>query len=318
MIFRFPALARVLPMVSAVAVALSADAQGMKPGQRIVFSAPDNGAASNAAPATPSLAPSSPDMSPFADVSPSPPPSFVFTPATPASRRMPSLSPAQATELRRSQDRQKNWALMTPAEIMGVPTAEKIFGVESNAGESVVERYYERTHREDMQMHYTNNASADWNLFGRPPSDLNPGEAGSLSAPVFRPAFDNAPAPKPSTRPAAPFGWPNPFNSVATPPPTPAQQASTAEFQRLLNPHSSSPPRPTPSVFSASTPADLFAPSPGKMGGSPSAPMNPVAKPLPGAVMPQDATSPVPDWKPQLPPWMMSTPPAGTVPQRKF
>ncbi len=61
------------------------------------------------------------------------------------------LSPDELREMDKNLDKQKNWALMTPEEILGVPTAEKILGIpDADQNLSVTERYFKR---QDRQRH---------------------------------------------------------------------------------------------------------------------------------------------------------------------
>ena len=58
------------------------------------------------------------------------------------------LSPDELREMDKNLDKQKNWALMTPEEILGVPTAEKILGIpDVDQNLSVTERYFKRQDR---------------------------------------------------------------------------------------------------------------------------------------------------------------------------
>ena len=58
------------------------------------------------------------------------------------------LSPDELREMDKNLDQQKNWALMTPEEILGVPTAEKILGIpDADQNLSVTERYFKRQDR---------------------------------------------------------------------------------------------------------------------------------------------------------------------------
>src|SRR5271154_2114407 len=115
MILRFSSLICSLLVVCATAVA-SAQAQTQEP---IIFSAPDTNA--------PSLAPRSP-MLPDFDNPVQRQLNFSPAPAMPAPG-VPAISPAQAAQWQQAVDREKNWTLMTPEEIFGLPTAEKILGV---------------------------------------------------------------------------------------------------------------------------------------------------------------------------------------------
>src|SRR6185312_1922520 len=190
MTFRLPALKRLLPILLMVAMSWAASAQNLKRGQQILFSAPDNQTASNT---VPSLAPKPADLSPFINSIRQPPPDFSFTPKSqPLPQPQQTISPAQAEQLRQALNRQKNWTLLTPAEIMGVQTPEKIFGLaETNANQSLAERYFQRQEQADART----NAyifSPEWNLANKERvnqeanvSDANP----KANEPMFSPAF---------------------------------------------------------------------------------------------------------------------------------
>ncbi len=136
------------------AVILSAAAQDGAPqsGQAIIFSTPAGGnTASNALP----LLPQPYEQPNFARElrAPVPMPFFDFEPPAeplPTPPPAPAVSSAEAKRLQRMLDEQKNWALLTPAEILGVSTAEKpSSALEQEAADSeknltVLERYLER------------------------------------------------------------------------------------------------------------------------------------------------------------------------------
>lgn len=63
------------------------------------------------------------------------------------------VSPEQAKAWQKFLDGKKNWTLMTPEEILGLPTAEKILGIPETAEEknlTVEERYLKRQDRERL------------------------------------------------------------------------------------------------------------------------------------------------------------------------
>jgi hypothetical protein len=94
------------------------------PGQPIIFSAPQNGGVPSAAPSTSpgaSAEQNSQNMS-------SPPVFFNFNSEPDASLPRPQqvISPAEEARLRKLQQDRDNWMLMTPGEILGVATPEKV------------------------------------------------------------------------------------------------------------------------------------------------------------------------------------------------
>src|SRR5471032_1860811 len=175
--FSFSNLRRRLA-VAGMVLAASAVAQAQtftQPGQAIIFSAPDNGdAASNA----PSLASPPPVAPGFADTIHAP--GFNFEP--PSKTSAPPPAPAAARVSPGEADRRKNWALMTPAEILGVATPENILKIPERdaAGRrmdpTAVERFYERQNQVQ-----TNGVPS---LRGNFPG----GEYGRLDADIFKPS----------------------------------------------------------------------------------------------------------------------------------
>jgi hypothetical protein len=329
---RFSNFRRLLIVAAAVTAASFAQAQSfMRPGEAIIFSAPDDGDAASNAPSLSARPPSAPG---FGDTIHAPDVNFQNPDVTSVQPPAPQQSAISAAEA----DRRKNWALMTPAEILGVDTPEKILKIPERdaAGQrknsTALERYYERQNAAQTNGSgglFPGMASSRTNNF--PDS-----EASRLNANVFNPSddgFGNTAQPAdPFQKPASGIGavanqngdsgWSKIFISPPTPVQTPAQDADMAEFQKLLEPNQpSSSASPGGGLFSAPqiAPVSTFG-----------QPMNPVATPfgqinggiggLPGGSG-QNAlpvATPAPDWKPQLPPWMLKGPQPGVVPQRKF
>jgi hypothetical protein len=292
-------------------------------GQPIIFSAPDTELATNPAP------PLVPDAVKF-DFSRAFSSPNVATPPSLQPAPAPMISPLQAQAAQQAQkelERKKNWTLMTPAEILGVPTLEKISGVsERNAAGEIknqtpLERYFARQQVEEYAA-MTNeaaaiNATANWNLQGDEP--------GQPSSPGFTPPRNNSlfGTPQNNNVPNANQGvftaWPKTFGSqTAITPVAPtteqieAAKAEAEEFQKLLQPNLAAQPATTPSPF---------APSPSAQSSLFPQPANPAGAPVPvssGVIVPQSvaplptvtgnnnpSTTPVaPEWKRKLPPWM--------------
>ena len=87
----------------------------------------------------------------------------------------PIISPAEQVQLQDLSDRRNNWVLLTPAEILGVTTPEKILGIHeyNSSGQpknlSALERYTERQNQ--MQLANTNafqsaDSSSPWDFSG--------------------------------------------------------------------------------------------------------------------------------------------------------
>jgi hypothetical protein len=151
-------------------------------------------------------------------------------------------------------DGRRNWTLMTPEEIMNVPTPESILGItdpHSDPRLSSVERYWQRQDREQaMQTSNSLRRASAWydeSLEGKAfdPTDANrrnlPNEAVSpVGSPSnFSPFFQSAPSALASMKPKVESIWTSPFpNQVQPEKPTPAQLAGMESFRALMAPPS--------------------------------------------------------------------------------
>lgn len=348
--FSLAFLKRGLPLAAiAGGVVFSAQAQrsAHRGAQPILFSSPvSDDVVSNTSSLLPRL-PESLDLSEVAEA----PAQFNFnrwSQTAPLPSVAPFLSPAEAARERDLLDRRRNWALLTPAEILGVVTPEKILGISERdafgqpKNLTALERYTERQNQL-LGSARTNalqigNATPAW-LF----SDDRRGGSNSIYGgwrnpesmvnPLFNPAPNNpAPAPQNENR-----GWSKLFESTPAPTPlvrgpNPSRTEDMERFSQLLNPG-------PPSAASGATPAlgglktslpqtllnaGLAQSQPGRAGGS-FAPLNSgIGKPaelpkLPGA-WGLSYTSPPPaaPWAPQPAPWLSPTPQPFAAPQRKF
>jgi len=332
---------------AAVATVLPAPAQApMRQGQPILFSTPDNDEVTTN---VPSFSAEPPILSGFAGAVQAPTLNFNAAPRTaplPAPSA-PVVATARAAQLQRQLDERKNWTMLTPEEILGLPTPEKMLGLQERdaAGQpknqTVAERYYERQERQlnsGTNGYAADNSPAQWNFSGSQPPQFTPANNVPGNATLMNRFLNGKPDNNNATASQNPdFNWPKLFSPTATPTaPTPEQQAaaaeSAAEFQKLLEPRSATPAAaktsPGGTIFSASQ-----KPS-GPVLGQPA--MNPIGlsfaplssgistpagvTPLPG--LPDQNVKPAapaaPEWKPQLPPWMLSGPQLGVIPQRKF
>jgi len=332
---------RGLVLAIPMAAAITVRAQGAAPGsgQAIIFSAPEDQAISN----RPSLSPQPPESARLQNVF-EVPPTFNLN-RLPGSGPLPSLGPkvssgmtARAQELL---DRRNNWELLTPAEILGAATPEKIlgiterdaFGQEKNA--SALERYNERQQAMSVRTNATD-LPPDWSLSGDDNLRSNLIYSGSFN-PVdpANPLFKSREAgqPRGGQKEDENNSWSRLFGQP--PPPAPAPDAESQmnmnRFRQLLNPGSSSiAAGTTPSsggiktslpqtllgsgLDQASTPraGASYAPLKG-VGRAPELPR------LPGAWN-LNYTSPPPAavWSPQAAPWLSTEPQPLAVPQRKF
>ena len=331
---------RLLLAGAAVAGVLPARAQGpIGGGQPILFSYPGGGATNASPPITqPQGLPGfvnaiqvpAATFPPAPQIGPLPPPGA------------PPLSPAAAAQLQRQLDEMKNWTLLTPQEILGLTTPEKIMGIADRdaagqlQGKTVAMRYLER--QEQQAGARTNALAADlsparWNLPDNQPWQWNP-------APFARTNGNPGNAPVANFLPnglQVNFGvlpgqnqdavWPKSFSPPPPPAPTPEQLAAAQEFQKLLEPHEPPPgaARFQPGRTGFSKPGTLpIQPAADPIGisfepvkSSISLPVG--VTPLPRLFQSNTLSAPiVPPWKPQPPPWMSSAPQPGVIPQRKF
>jgi len=349
--FSFAKLNRCLLIAGAtLAVAYSAEAQhvGRRPGQVILFSSTDDdGVSSN----MPSLAAKPPGMLDLANAVQSP--AVKFGAASQAEAlpppQPPPVSPARAQQMQRLLDERKNWALLTPEQILGLPTREKILDIQNRdafgqpKNETVVAQYYER---QEQLRDRTNNGN-----YGAPDSasrrDFSGDRELQMNQSIWTPAggrpgnsslmsqfLNGTPDNRSGSAHAPEILWSKSFNLPPPPPKaSPEQQAALEQFQQLLQPHSlPGGTAKSPLLGNPIFPSSSTAPNPafGQPAAIPiGASFTPLSSgiatpagltPLPGILGPTNTVLPafVPEWKPQAPPWASSAPQLGTIPQRKF
>jgi hypothetical protein len=252
--FSFASLKRGLPLAAiAAAVVFPAQAQRLlfRKGQPIMFSAPTS---ENALSNTPSLSPKPPASLDLENATEAPEQfNFDRSPAAPLPMVAPYLSPAEAARERDLLDRRRNWALLTPGEILNEVTPEKIMGLtERNVfGQpkysTAMERYAAR--QSQLQLLARTNLLPAGNLS---PAWLSPGERRSMSNAIYGgwdgseslsgPLFNPAPNNQILARPDEDGGWSKLFESTSTPKPTPwmskpnpAPAENLERFRQLLN-----------------------------------------------------------------------------------
>lgn len=346
--FSIPLLAGALSVVFLSAAAQNSAPPASKP---IIFSAP---AGDNAASNMPSLLPRLSAQPNFANELRAPV-SILDVPGPsrplPPPSRGPVLSRAEAQRLQKLQDARENWALMTPAEILGVDTSRNFLrtpgqeAADNQKSLTVVERYLERqrqSHAPATNGYSDDNFASGWD-FVRNPGDVtnagsfNPARIGLPTAPqILDRLFNAAPASGQSAdqngKPAA--SW---FQSLGLPPapapPTPEQLAERERFRQLLDPGSYA------DTLTKSAPGDKFPsplqplsdamPNESLMANPVGTSFSPLSSgigrpagllPLPGIAGPTNwqSTAVSPSWTPQLPPWLSQTPQPFVMPQRKF
>jgi hypothetical protein len=253
----------------------------------------------------------------------------------------PAISPAQVQQMQRQLDERKNWALLTPEQILGLPTQEKILGIQDRdafgrpKNESVVAQYYERQEMSRTRTNNDNYAAAapapQWGILGGQEPQMGPNiwtSTGSRpgSSSFLNQFLNGMPDNRDAAAQAPQSGWSKSFNLSAPPKATPEQEAAMVQFRQLLEPHS-----PPGGAKNPAAGSPFFSPSTAHASavipiGSSFTPLSsgiamPAGPtPLPGLLGPTNAAASVfaPEWKPQQPPWMSSAPQLGVIPQRKF
>jgi hypothetical protein len=243
------------------------------------------------------------------------------------------------------QDRRRNWTLLTPAEILGAATPEKIMGISERdafgraKNLTALERYTERQNQLQLRLAKTNallagEISSAWNFSGDPYGMSN-SISGGWRNPEY-PAnslFGSAPDRQAQSRQKENSAWSRLFDQPsALPAPNLAQQANMERFRQMLNPESS-PITPATaasadgikttlpqsmlgsSLAQAAAPrfAASFTPLSSGVSRPPALPKLPAAWSLGYTSAPPAAV-----WSPQQAPWLAPGPQPFVAPQRKF
>jgi len=306
--------------------------QAQHGGQPIIFSSPASDDAVSPLPLLSFKSAEAPDLGDSAQV----PLQFNFNGSSRAAPR-PVVSSAAVARSQDLLDQRNNWLLLTPAEILGQTTPEKMMGIPERDAfgqrkySSAMERY---AARQSPASSKTNGSQMDYPSVLNFPDDRN-GVSNSINGgwgnpdkpvnPLFNPVPDN----QILSRQDGNSGWTKLFNQPAQPPvPGPAQLTDMDRFRQMLN--SGSPataPAATPAMdgIKTSLPQTLLAqPQPGRIGAS-YVPLNSgIGKPadlprLSGAwSLNYTSAPPAAAWAPQVAPWLSPAPQPFAVPQRKF
>jgi len=324
-------------MAFGVVLPLHAQYAGSRPGEDIRFSSPDtDDVVSN----LPSLSPKPPGTLDFENAF-EVPSTLNFAPS-PNPAPLPSIGPVFSSEaaarVQDLLDRRNNWALLTPEEILGAATPEKIFGITDHNAfgqrkySTALERYNERQNQ--MQLARTNglslvNSSPVWNSFSDRNSRSNSLYGGLVSPGALANPLFNSTADRQNEN----NGWSRLFDQPApapVPAPNPAQLTDMDRFRQLINPglpSAAAAANPSAGGLKTSLPQTLLGSGlaqPPRMGAS-FAPLNsgiskaPEMPRLPSAwALSYTSPPPAEAWAPQLAPWLSPAPQPLAAPQRKF
>jgi hypothetical protein len=334
MVLRFSNLKWLLILAGVAAAAQFSQAQVEKvAGQPISFSSP----ASSDAPSDVSLVPKSPDLSGLPDSLRAPQSLGSDADSTPPSFVPATISPSQVDKLKTILDDRKNWELMTPEEILGVETPEKILQISKRdaAGQeqklSAVDRYNQR--RDQAQAPGVNGYDDNADTQNRRM------DSGAINSASSRLENSGAILGQPAIAPEnGIFGGQNDDSSWSklfgpshpSSDPDPAQLAAMERFKQLLQPSPSRATMTTPSSGDAASAAS-YAPRDYHFG-------QPVPNPPAGSFTPlssgigtasvltalgaaQNDWKPAepPPWAPKPAPWLSKAPPQDfVVPKQKF
>jgi hypothetical protein len=337
--FHSPKLKRLLLVMAMGAMVLPAGAQ--QSSQSIIFSSPPT---SDLQQAATSLAPDNSQPDSLPDTIQAPVSLFNLNQTD---ERLPlPASPGISLQQQRMQkllaDR-KNWSLMTPGEILGLTTTEKMLqpperdalGREKNPTQ--LERYLEREGQ--LRNGPTNGWNIDragqpWN-FARNPDSANPLDSGRNSradAPRGLNLLLNGQQNRDATADQRGnsswdvFSQPLPQAAAKT---DLEQQATMERFRQLLNPSPVETAQPSPDgkFFPVSRPAvDPFFTQPDFVPNPAGTSFTPLSSgiarpagltPLPGTVTSFLPPVAAPSWKPQPPPWLLQGPQPFVMPKQK-
>jgi len=298
-------------------------------GQSIIFSVPDDGNAMSNAPSLAALPPSATGFDNLIQA-----PNLGFQTPRTTSAQMPA--PPQATVSAAEADR-RDWWMETPAQILGVKTPSQEMKIKKRdaAGQpenlTAMERFYERQNQPQ-----TSDAAGSISAAPSSGGDFRENDSAWLNANSMDMPHGGFGNQLPQSQAVGSFHQPAPgngagagqnldsdwlknFSAAATKPAqSPVQAENMAAFQKLLEPS-----RPSKSSDDSSGDG-LYSAMQKSAFDQPANPSRPPGQfndgfgVLPGVAgqKPAPKVTATPDWKPQLPPWMLKGPQPGVVPQR--
>jgi hypothetical protein len=336
---------RRLPLLAGAAMAMVLSVHAQQGGEPIIFSSPDgDGVSSNLTRLSKPI-----DVP---DTFEATPPGFgVNLPSGEAPPPVipPAVSISEGQQLQNLLNPKKDWTLMTPGEILGVTSPEKIFQVPEfdamglRKNPSALENFLGR--QNESQFAATNGFSSDnpasaWGGASNrdfqsdtpdPVSD-NPGSTPQTLSQLFNNApqrNDNFAGQNAGANLWQQFGGSSPL-----PTPDSAQQTEMDQFKELLG---ASTPDTAATRSSSSSGSAFFSPQPSANNnfGQPTVTVNPFGAsytPLTSGIGTPTGLTPLPTvagqssiqseiapaWTPQSPPWMSQGPQPFVIPQRKF
>jgi hypothetical protein len=259
--------------------------------------------------------------------------------ALPGSPAPPPMSPEAARQWQKSADEKKNWTLMTPEEILNIPTEEKIMGIpepDDQKNLTVEQRYLNRLNNQTRAISATNALrQQDASLLDSASQGLPDGlsQDGRPFGKSNRPISDIWGKPlNPSFQRNQSFqqnpNWHNTFiHTRTTLAPDPEQVAAMERFRILLG---SATPEKLPSMYQSS-PSTIPTPDPNMQvlpafnpAGNSFTPMKenfnkPAGlMPLPGIVNRPVFNAKPALYAPKLPPWLTGENPTPGTQQRVF
>jgi hypothetical protein len=332
--FRFANLKLRLFAGALSAAVLPAGAQNAapQPGQPIIFSVPQSGGVPSTTPDN--SAEQNPQNMPSA-----PPVIFDFnSPADAPPPRQQTISPAEQMRLKKLQEDRDNWMLMTPAEILGVTTPEKILATPEQraAAEKLttMDRYLARQQEPKSPAVFTNNwqgwnSAPAWGDLRNPdnpsPSSLERGDRPEKRQGLIDRIMNGARDERAPEKQDATYGW----DSFSAPLTLPVQKSaqSAATFNDYLE-------QAVAQTAAAKVPpGNKFLPIPLP---DPNLELQPVVNPngasftplssgigRPQGLTPLPSLIPPPIAQPVAqtslaPPWLSKAPQPFVIPQRKF
>jgi hypothetical protein len=323
--FRFANLKWLPVAVALSAAVLPAAAQnGAAPaGQAILFSTPTGDTAASNATALASPDSRSQDLANRFQS-----PESLFNTAPPDQFSLPSGSPAisgsQARRLQKNAEDQKNWALLTPEEILGVTSPEEILASDTQDKEhkSPSERFLARQQTGATNSFFNDNQASRW-ILSKDRDDANATGSARPGLPDAAQFLNRFGAALPDNNPFASQNQDDWFKQQATafPKPNPEQIAAMGRFRQLLNSGSSADAleKSSGSKFLSSQEPPLdpnletlpvvnrFGASYMPLSSSFNKPTG--LTPLPGTTQPMVTPVVTPSWAPKPPPWLTDNPP---------